>query len=222
MEAFFQNYARWQDHQPTAQEGPPPQIHASPLLRESTQEETESDDDDEEEEEGEEGRPATLTYIDKIHGGFTLQEALEDLASRFILNVPDEEVASTDRIYFQIEQAHWFYEDFFRPMFAYLPGFSLQRFAELLLKQIPILQQEWSSQQLQALHKRFMAYKSSVPVCGAILLNEALDKVLLVKGWAKRASWTFPKGKINQEESDLNCAIREVRPSLLTLYTFMH
>ena len=34
---------------------------------------------------------------------------------------------------------------------------------------------------------------------------------MLVKGWAKGASWTFPKGKINQDEPERDCALRELR-----------
>jgi hypothetical protein len=34
----------------------------------------------------------------------------------------------------------------------------------------------------------------TVPVFGAILLNPALDKCIMVKGW-KSNSWGFPKGK---------------------------
>lgn len=56
-----------------------------------------------------------------------------------------------------------------------------------------------------------MAYKTRVPVRGAIILNLAMDKCLLVKGWKKGASWSFPRGKINKDEDDLVCAIREVR-----------
>ncbi|CAG8762892.1 2974_t:CDS:2, partial [Dentiscutata erythropus] len=51
----------------------------------------------------------------------TFSEILDDLSSRFIINVPEEELASVERICFQIEQAHWFYEDFVReqnPTFA--------------------------------------------------------------------------------------------------------
>ncbi|KAJ1503647.1 mRNA-decapping enzyme subunit 2 [Coelomomyces lativittatus] len=54
-----------------------------------------------------------------------------------------------------------------------------------------------------------MRYKLKVPVCGAIILNPNLDKVLLVKGW-KSKTWSFPKGKINQNEKEVDCAIREV------------
>lgn len=35
----------------------------------------------------------------------------------------------------------------------------------------------------------------NVPVFGAIMVNPALDKCLMVKGWKSGASWGFPKGK---------------------------
>lgn len=42
------------------------------------------------------------------------------------------------------------------------------------------------------------------------MLNQEMDQVVLVKGWKKSASWSFPRGKINKDEPDLECAIREV------------
>lgn len=36
-------------------------------------------------------------------------------------------------------------------------------------------------------------------------------QVLLVKGWNKGAAWSFPRGKINKEEPEAMCAVREVR-----------
>lgn len=42
------------------------------------------------------------------------------------------------------------------------------------------------------------------------MLNEQMDSVVLVKGWKKGANWSFPRGKINKDEPDLNCAVREV------------
>ena len=40
------------------------------------------------------------------------EEALDDVHTRFILNLPDEELQSAPRIFFQLEQAWWFYDDF--------------------------------------------------------------------------------------------------------------
>lgn len=41
------------------------------------------------------------------------------------------------------------------------------------------------------------------------MLNETLDKCVLVKGY-KSNSLSFPRGKINKEERDEDCAVREV------------
>lgn len=69
---------------------------------------------------------------------------------------------------------------------------------------------QWSAQHYQTAFAEFMAYKQRVPVRGAIMLNDEMDEVVLVKGWKKSANWSFPRGKINKDEDDLDCAIREV------------
>ncbi|KAF9102466.1 mRNA-decapping enzyme subunit 2 [Mortierella sp. AM989] len=138
----------------------------------------------------------------------TFDDVLDDLSSRFIINVPDEELASVERICFQIEQAHWFYEDFVREQNPALPSFNLKNFCAKFFQHCPLLH-EWSNEHETAF-ATFMEYKIRVPVCGAIILNEAMDKCILVKGWTARSGWGFPKGKINKDEPDTLCAIREV------------
>ncbi|SCZ97966.1 BZ3500_MvSof-1268-A1-R1_Chr3-3g06489 [Microbotryum saponariae] len=174
--------------------------------------------------------PSSSSYFASL----TLDHTLEDLCARFIVNLPTEELVSMDRICFQIEQAHWYYEDFVRPSALNpLPSYSLKAFSLLMFRScallhdasrlalssiderpfltatsfpdgpqlIPSHQQIWTS---------FMAYKERVPVCGAILISQYWDKVLLVKGWNKGASWSFPRGKINKGEPEGMCAVREV------------
>ncbi|KAF9181158.1 mRNA-decapping enzyme subunit 2, partial [Haplosporangium sp. Z 767] len=138
----------------------------------------------------------------------TFDDVLNDLSSRFIINVPDEELASVERICFQIEQAHWFYEDFVREQNPVLPSFNLKNFSAKFFQHCPLLH-EWSNEHETAF-ANFMEYKIRVPVCGAIILNEAMDKCILVKGWTARSGWGFPKGKINKDEPDTLCAVREV------------
>ncbi|KAI8842297.1 Dcp2, box A domain-containing protein, partial [Chytriomyces cf. hyalinus JEL632] len=136
------------------------------------------------------------------------QAVLEDLQSRFIINVPMDELATVERICFQIEQAHWFYEDFVREANPRLPSLSLKNFSSHFFAQCPLLV-HWASDHEQAF-STFMEYKVRVPVCGAIILNEALDMVLLVRGWKSKSGWAFPRGKINKEEPEAECAVREV------------
>jgi len=49
-----------------------------------------------------------------------------------------------------------------------------------------------------------------VPVRGAILLDPSMEKCLLVRGYKKDAGWGFPRGKLSKNESDSQCAAREV------------
>ncbi|KZT65159.1 DCP2-domain-containing protein [Daedalea quercina L-15889] len=137
------------------------------------------------------------------------EEVLEELSSRFILNLPDEELASVERVCFQMEQAHWYYEDFIREQNpAKFPSYSLKTFCEILFRTCPPLHHLANDH--DRAFDQFMQYKTRVPVCGAIMLNATWDKCVLVKGWKSSAGWGFPKGKINQEEPRPRCAVREV------------
>ncbi|GAA5866009.1 hypothetical protein JCM1840_003373 [Sporobolomyces johnsonii] len=141
----------------------------------------------------------------------TLEHTLDDLCARFIVNLPAEELESMDRVCFQIEQAHWYYEDFIRPAAlnpSLLPSYGLKAFSLLMFRSCPLLHDLVPSH--AKIWNSFMAYKERVPVCGAILISEYWDKVLLVKGWTKGSSWSFPRGKINKEEPEAMCAVREV------------
>ncbi|KAJ5690197.1 hypothetical protein N7462_004589 [Penicillium macrosclerotiorum] len=138
-----------------------------------------------------------------------LEDWLDDLCVRFIINLPSEELESVERICFQIEEAQWFYEDFIRPLDPALPSLSLKDFSFRLFAHCPLMSQ-WSHYHHVMAFSTFLAYKTRVPVRGAILLNEEMDSVVLVKGWKKGANWSFPRGKINKGEPDLECAIREV------------
>ncbi|KAF9076308.1 Dcp2, box A domain-containing protein [Rhodocollybia butyracea] len=137
----------------------------------------------------------------------TQDDVLEDLTSRFILNLPDEELNSLERISFQVEQAHWYYEDFIREANPKFPSLPLKRFSAMLFDACPLLHR-WEDHE-QAFTE-FMQYKTRVPVCGAIMLNDTWEKCVLVKGWKSSSGWGFPKGKINENEPRPSCAIREV------------
>ena len=128
---------------------------------------------------------------------------------RFIINLPQEELESVERICFQVEEAQWFYEDFIRPLDPDLPSLSLRDFCLLIFQHCPLLS-EFSTYHHSAAFSEFLAYKTRVPVRGSIMINQDMNEVVLVKGWKKGASWSFPRGKINKDEPDLDCAVREV------------
>jgi mRNA-decapping enzyme subunit 2 len=150
-----------------------------------------------------------------------LEVALDDVQTRFLYNLPTEELATSDRIFFQIEQAWWFYEDILRdglggsnddievesnknlllPRFKHLSAFAKEmfRFSPMLQPLLPHFDSMWSE---------FSAYRGKISTFGCILLNRECTKVVLIKGW-KSNNWTFPSGKVNQNESGIDAGARE-------------
>lgn len=110
-----------------------------------------------------------------------LSSGLDDLCVRFIVNLPEEELQSVERICFQVEEAQWFYEDFIRPLDPELPSLNLRSFCLLIFQHCPMLS-EFSTHHHTQAFSEFLAYKTRVPVRGAIMLNHDMDEVILVKG----------------------------------------
>lgn len=136
-----------------------------------------------------------------------LDEALDDVESRFLYNVPVEYLQQVDRLFFQIEQAYWYYEDFKADLNPVLPHFSnLKTFATKIFSHCPLLHKV--EDKFQELFSDFRTYKSKIPVYGTILLNPAMSKVLLVCDYQSN-TWTFPRGKVNENETAFTCAMRE-------------
>ncbi|XVF23632.1 hypothetical protein REPUB_Repub13aG0056000 [Reevesia pubescens] len=142
-----------------------------------------------------------------LKNGLPPQELLDDLCSRFVLNVPKEDQQSFERILFLVEYAHWFYEDNTVEKNPSLKSFNLKEFTSLLFNSCDVLRPYVAH--IDDIFKDFTDYKVRVPVTGAIILDETYERCILVKGW-KGTSWSFPRGKKNKDEEDHACAIREV------------
>ena len=135
-------------------------------------------------------------------------ELLEELAARFVTNCPPEELKVFERLMFLVEQAHWYYEDFVRVEQPNLKTLRLRDFTELMFHKVKALAH--NKGRTDEIYKKFTNYKFSVPTGGVIILNPKLDKVLMVKGYKANSGWGFPKGKINKDEPEADCAAREV------------
>ncbi|XP_024024246.1 mRNA-decapping enzyme subunit 2 [Morus notabilis] len=142
-----------------------------------------------------------------LKAGLPPKELLDDLCSRFVLNVPKEDLQSFERILFLVEYAHWFYEDNSVEKNPSLKSLNLKEFTSLMFNSCDVLKPYVAH--LDDIFKDFTSYKVRVPVTGAIILDETYERCVLVKGW-KGSSWSFPRGKKNKDEEDHKCAIREV------------
>ena len=137
----------------------------------------------------------------------TLEQAIDDVEARFLYNLPRNELEHTERLFFQIEQAYWFYEDFKADVYNHLPHFSsLKAFATKLFAHSALLSK--AGDKFQELFTDFRNYKSKIPVYGCIMLNPKMTKVVLVCDYNGK-SWTFPRGKINENETEFSCGMRE-------------
>lgn len=136
------------------------------------------------------------------------EDVVDDLCSRFIINIPLEERSDLIRVCFHIELAHWFYIDYYCSEDEKLPKCQFKEFARIIFNNVPFLQQHVAK--LDSVIDKWREYKMAVPTYGAILLDEGMDNVLLVQGFWARSSWGFPKGKVNADEDPVVCACREV------------
>nr|CAG4640932.1 EOG090X07NG [Eulimnadia texana] len=136
-------------------------------------------------------------------------DILDDLCSRFIVNVPEEERRDPIRLCFQIEQAHWFYIDFYcSGEYPAARSIGFKDFAYNIFRHLSFLRPHLPT--LERILEQWKEYKMAVPTYGAVLLNQDLTKVLLVQGFWSKSSWGFPKGKVNEGEDPARCAAREV------------
>jgi len=143
-------------------------------------------------------------------GNLTLADAMDDLKVRFLLSIPEDELKWDRRVFFQLEQAHWYYEDFFADRYATIPHLKLKAFSLSLVRHSGDLFPKAAASQAEfdKVWNQFRAYKGSIPVFGSALLNASCTKVLLVNNWSGKC-WGFPRGKVNEGESPAFAAARE-------------
>ncbi|CBY33635.1 unnamed protein product [Oikopleura dioica] len=145
----------------------------------------------------------------KISGKPIPEVIMDDLCARFLLNIPDSERLDMIRLMFQIELAHWFYIDFYRVEDKNLPEMRLPQFAARIFHAYPFLI-HGDETSVSVLISNWKEYKKEVPTFGAIIMDKKMTHCILVQGNSERASWGFPKGKVNIDESPEKCAAREV------------
>lgn len=130
-----------------------------------------------------------------------LEDILDDLSVRFLLALQYHDWEFSERLYFILEEAYWFFLDFYqrKNRSLYLP---FRDFCERILvhNSLPFDEAEY---------RAFKVYKRRVPVYGGILLSPDMDQILLVKG-INNHHFFFPKGKKCKDETGIECCCREV------------
>jgi 8-oxo-dGTP pyrophosphatase MutT (NUDIX family) len=150
------------------------------------------------------------------------EDALDDVHTRYIVNMPDEEFHTfqegnsnssnenanhCNNIFFQLEQAWWFYDDFYCDNDATLPRYSsLKPFGKKMFSWSPLLQPRQS--EFATLWAIFMKYKNKISTYGTILMNQDCTHIVLCQTYGGK-SWTVPSGKVNPGENGVLAGARE-------------
>jgi mRNA-decapping enzyme subunit 2 len=150
----------------------------------------------------------TPTAFD-MYDHISYEDALDDVHTRFILNLPESELRTADRIFVQIEQAWWYYEDFIcdpRPHLTYLPRYGhLRPFAKEIFEYSSVLP---DASQFNEMWKQYSIYKKKISNYGCILLSSDYQRIVLCQVYNGK-SYTLPSGKINEGEDGAAAAARE-------------
>jgi hypothetical protein len=78
--------------------------------------------------------------------------------------------------------SHWFYEDYLRPLNPLLPSLSQRHFTQLIISSSPMYSSLAGDEGVDYdnVWAEYISYKSMVPCCGGILINQDGDKVSAV------------------------------------------
>lgn len=83
----------------------------------------------------------------------------------------------------------------------------MKDFSKAIFEHCPLLA-KISKDQADSMLNNFAFYKHGIPSYGTILLNDSMTKVVLCKLYGGN-TWSFPRGKVNENENPLVCACRE-------------
>lgn len=140
-----------------------------------------------------------------------LTKIFNELAVKFFINLPESELLNTNRLFIQLQQAYWYYHDYYLINNNNLPKYNEKSFIIQFFSHSEILKTQISG--INNLYNEFKLYLSAVPVCGGILLSKNNNNetvILMVQSYGKKSTWGFPRGKVDANETHIQCAIREI------------
>eukprot|EP00892_Ulva_mutabilis_P004630 jgi/Ulvmu1/2539/UM139_0007.1 len=141
-----------------------------------------------------------------------IDELIEELAFKYLLHLPSEEYENEVQLCYAFQLAHWEYLD--APETEHLTQkLSFNQFVVAMLDQTPEIGLKKAD--VPNIVRMFKQMNWQIPVFGAILVNEAMDKVLLTQTYIannKGGAWMFPRGKVEKKDhgNSFDCACREV------------
>ena len=142
-----------------------------------------------------------------------LSEIIEELDERFIIGLDRAVLTDSKLIFFKIQKAFWYYKDHFEDVIRrrLAPNLGLDAFGQILIEQSALLSQIYPHSLRESKFREWQDYLRRVPRLGAICLNPALTKVLMIQPFGRnRKNLQFPRGKLHAGEDHVKAAAREV------------
>jgi len=157
-------------------------------------------------------RRTARAYINRLFNAFPeLCDAANDCCSRFLNSLPITDLRDQSKLFYAVEKAHWWYTDMWRvgDNLSRLPRLSILQFGLIATSSNKVLEYILSPKQNVQILSNWRKQKRFLPARGAILLDPTFTKCVLVADY-NNGQWSFPKGRLEVEESDVTAAIREV------------
>ncbi|CAK9015830.1 unnamed protein product [Durusdinium trenchii] len=111
------------------------------------------------------------------------------------------------------KEAHWFYlDEIVEHEKGSYPALDVFAFVELLAETKEVLRSLRHPDEWVELYRRWSDRRMSKGRAGAVIFDGRLESILMVQSF--RGSFSFPAGKLEDDETEVECAIREVQEEL--------
>ncbi|KAK2705086.1 hypothetical protein QYM36_017208 [Artemia franciscana] len=140
-------------------------------------------------------------------------EGFTHLLEKYIFSMPEKDTKNLNKVCQQIQLVNWALFDSpnkedYSPHMTWLRKLKYKEFMRYVFNKVEFLRKDITN--VDTIYNEWQKYCRLIPTYGCILVNKRYDKVLLVKVFGSNSGWSFPKGKIEENESELECAVREV------------
>jgi mRNA-decapping enzyme subunit 2 len=133
---------------------------------------------------------------------------ISDILTKYVYNCPENILDDKIHLMFQLQAAYWFYIDYCYNVVPNLPYLKEKQFMNYLVNHCIFLYIRLPN--FEEKYKEWLSYSSKIPVCGSILIDPTFNYCLMLKCQiGEKNHLAFPKGKINKNETTVECAIRE-------------
>jgi mRNA-decapping enzyme subunit 2 len=131
------------------------------------------------------------------------------LNEKFMLKMTEEEKRDMNKVCNNIQLLYWsLYDSDYRHLLVSLKIPDFKRFVRYIFERDGVLRSQVLN--VNAIYNKWQRRRAAIKTYGCILINETCDKVVLVQVVGGESRWSFPKGKIEENETEIECAVREV------------